>query len=87
MLADDEEDEEGIGNVGHMSDLLVTEALFWRLVCNLRLSPEDVDKWTLGEMRLADAYMTMKKDYKRIYHPYLKWKEKQEQEDGTFGNL
>lgn len=70
MLSDDEDDSSGLGQVGFLSDRMTTEALFWRLVCNLRLSPSDVDSWTLGDMRMADAYMSMQNDYKRIWSPY-----------------
>ena len=80
MLADDKEDSDGIGDVGHLSDQLRTEALFWRLVCNLRLSPKEVDKWTFGEMLLADAYMTVQNDYKRILPVYYDMKKEEEKE-------
>lgn len=91
MLEEDGEDEVGIGHVGDMSDQLETEALFWRLVCNLRLSPSEIDRWTLSEMRLAEAYMKMQNDYKRVYPAFKKYEEKQKKEqgleDGNFGNL
>ena len=69
-----------MGVVGTMSDEMITEALFWRLVCNLRLSLKEVDSWTLGEMRKADAYLTMQNDYKRIWTPYYELKRKEESE-------
>ena len=78
MVEDDEKDSEGLGVVGTLSDEMTTEALFWRLVCNLRLSLKEVDSWTLGEMRKADAYMSMQNDYKRIWSPYYDLKK----EDG-----
>lgn len=74
MLAEDEEDSEGLGVVGTFSDEMTTEALFWRLVCNLRLSLTELDGWTLGEMRKADAYLSMQNDYKRIWSPYYDMK-------------
>jgi hypothetical protein len=81
MLTDDDKsDSEGLGVVGTMSDEMITEALFWRLVCNLRLSLKEVDSWTLGEMRKADAYLTMQNDYKRIWTPYYELKRKEESE-------
>lgn len=80
MTDDDKSDSEGLGVVGTMSDEMITEALFWRLVCNLRLSLKEVDSWTLGEMRKADAYMTMQNDYKRIWTPYYELKRKEESE-------
>ena len=80
MTDDDKSDSEGLGDVGTMSDEMITEALFWRLVCNLRLSLKEVDSWTLGEMRKADAYLTMQNDYKRIWTPYYELKRKEESE-------
>ena len=78
MVEDDEKDSEGLGVVGTLSDEMTTEALFWRLVCNLRLSLKEVDSWTLGEMRKADAYMSMQNDYKRIWSPYYDLKKEDE---------
>ena len=43
MLAKDDADSKGLGLVGTMSDEMLTEALFWRLVCNLRLSPKEIE--------------------------------------------
>lgn len=74
MLADDEEDNIGIGCVGFLSDRLLSESLFWRIVCSLRLSPFEVDKWTLTDMRMAAAYLDMQNDYKRIWNPYFEMK-------------
>lgn len=74
MLADDEEDADGLGVVGFASDTLTTEAVFWKLVVNLHLPPSEVDKWTLEEMRLASAYMDMQADYRRIWSPYFDMK-------------
>ena len=70
MLSKDEKDSKELGLVGTMSEEMLTEALFWRLVCNLRLSPSELDTWPLSDMRMADAYMTMQNDYKRIWTPY-----------------
>lgn len=78
MTDDDKSDSEGLGVVGTMSDEMITEALFWRLVCNLRLSLKEVDSWTLGEMRKADAYLTLQNDYKRIWTTYYELKRKEE---------
>ena len=82
MVEDDEKDSEGLGVVGTLSDEMTTEALFWRLVCNLRLSLKEVDSWTLGEMCKADAYMSMQNDYKRIWSPYNDLK-KEDEAEGT----
>ena len=80
MMADDGSDSKELGVVGTMSDEMITEALFWRLVCNLRLSLKEVDSWTLGEMRKADAYLTMQNDYKRIWPTYYELKRQDESE-------
>lgn len=80
MMEDDGIDSKELGVVGTMSDEMITEALFWRLVCNLRLSLKEVDSWTLGEMRKADDYLTMQNDYKRIWTPYYELKRKEESE-------
>ena len=74
MQSEDAEDSEGLGTVGFLSERLTTEALFWRLVCCLRLSLNEVDAWTLSEMRLAAAYLNMQNDYKRIWTPYYQMK-------------
>ena len=81
MMEDDKSDSDGLGVVGTLSDEMITEALFWRLVCNLRLSLKEVDSWTLGEMRKADAYLSMQNDYKRIWPTYYDQKRKEEAED------
>ena len=65
MLEKDDKTTESLGTIGTFSDRMITEALFWRLVCNLRLSPKEIDTWTIGQMRMADAYMNMQNDYKR----------------------
>lgn len=78
MLEEDEEDSEGLGDVGFMSERLASEALFWRLVCVLRLPISEVDSWTLGEMRLASAFLEMQGDYKRIWTPYFEMKRERE---------
>lgn len=80
MVEDDEKDSEVLGVVGTLSDEMTTEALFWRLVCNLRLSLKEVDSWTLGEMRKADAYMSMQNDYKRIWTTYYNMKHEEEEQ-------
>ena len=80
-MEDDKSDSDGMGVVGTLSDEMITEALFWRLVCNLRLSLKEVDSWTLGEMRKADAYLSMQNDYKRIWPTYYDQKRKEEAED------
>lgn len=85
MLAEDEEDSEGLGNVGFLSDRLSTEAPFWRLVCNLRFSPSELDKWTLEEMRMATAYMDMQNDYKRVWQPYFDMKKEETENESNEG--
>lgn len=80
MMEDDKSDSDGLGVVGTLSDEMITEALFWRLVCNLRLSLKEVDSWTLGEMRMADSYLSMQNDYKRIWSPYYDLKKQDESE-------
>lgn len=80
MNQDDDKDSKELGVVGTLSDEMTTEALFWRLVCNLRLSLKEVDSWTLGEMRKADAYMSMQNDYKRIWPTYYNIKKEEEAE-------
>lgn len=70
MSGEDDDDAEGIGLVGMMSEKLASEAMFWRVVIGARQSLSEVDKWTLGEMRLAIAYMDMQNDYKRVWKPY-----------------
>lgn len=80
MIQDDDKDSKELGVVGTFSDEMTTEALFWRLVCNLRLSLKEVDSWTMGEMRMADAYMSMQNDYKRIWPTYYNIKKEEEAE-------
>ena len=80
MIQDDDKDSKELGVVGTFSDEMTTEALFWRLVCNLRLSLKEVDSWTLGEMRKADAYMSMQNDYKRIWPTYYNIQKEEEAE-------
>ena len=80
MIQDDDKDSKELGVVGTLSDEMTTEALFWRLVCNLRLSLKEVDSWTMGEMRMADAYMSMQNDYKRIWPTYYNIKKEEEAE-------
>ena len=80
MIQDDDKDSKELGVVGTLSDEMTTEALFWRLVCNLRLSLKEVDSWTLGEMLKADAYMSMQNDYKRIWPTYYNIKKEEEAE-------
>jgi hypothetical protein len=74
MLADDEEDAEGLGTVGNLSERLSTESMFWRLVCSLKVGKDEIDGWTLGEMRLASGYLDMQNDYKRIWPSYYELK-------------
>lgn len=92
MLGKDEQDSNDLGRVGFMSEQMKTEAPFWRLVCTLRLSPKELDTWTLNEMRMADSFMAMQMDYKRIwgffYENQRKNQENEEiEDDGSFGNL
>lgn len=67
MLDEDASDAEDLGSVGFMNDTLTTQHPFWRIVCNLHFPPSEVDGWTLGEMRIATAYLDMQGDYKRAW--------------------
>ena len=60
-----------------------------RLVCSLRLSPSEVDRWSLDEMRKAGAFLSMQTDYKRIWTVYydLKKQEAEEAEDAKSGEM
>lgn len=82
MLSEDEDDSEGLGNIGFMSEKLKSEALFWRIVCGMHLSLQEVDSWTLDEMRCASSWMEMQNDHKRIWTPYYDMKK----EKGEFGD-
>lgn len=81
MTEDDKIDSQGLGEIGTLSDEMTTEALFWRLVCNLRLSLKEVDSWTLDEMRKAGAFLSMQNDYKRAISAYSDVKKDENQED------
>ena len=74
MLSDDEDDSDGIGEVGFLSETLSTEYIFWRIVCSIGFPIREVETWTLGEMRLAISFQTMQNDYKRIWQPYFEMK-------------
>lgn len=87
MVAEDDADLEGLGKIGEISDKMTTEALFWRLVCNLRLSLKELDSWTLGEMRMADAYMKMQNNYKRIMPVYYRMQGKDGEEVTDNGDV
>lgn len=41
--------------------------MFWNLVVNLRISPNNLEEWTLGEMRSVSAIMEMRQDYKKAW--------------------
>lgn len=78
MLDTDEEDSEGLGDVGSLSERMASEAPFWKLVCCLRLPIREVDSWTLGEMRMASAFLEMQGDYRRVWSPYYEMKRERE---------
>ena len=44
--------------------------MFWNLVVNLRLSPSELDTWTLDEMRKATALLDMRQDYKSAWNAF-----------------
>lgn len=81
MVEGDAKDSEGLGVVGTLSDEMTAEAPFWRLVCNLRLSPKEVDSWSMNEMRKAGAYLSMQNDYRRAISAYCDVKKDTSQED------
>lgn len=83
MMEEDDSDSEGLGTVGNMSERMASESIFWRLVVSLRLPIREVENWTLGEMRMATAYLDMQGDYKRIWSSYydIKREQKDMQED------
>ena len=67
MLQDDARDEDELGEIGHFSEKIAGEAMFWRLVCTIHMPPAELDRWTLGEMRSANAFLNMQQDYKRAW--------------------
>ena len=87
MTEDDKTDSDGLGEIGTLSDEMTAEAPFWRLVCNLRLSLKELDSWTLGEMRMADAYMKMQNNYKRIMPVYYRMQGKDGEEVTDNGDV
>lgn len=67
MLSSRQNDIRCIGNIGKLSEEIEDEYIFWNIVVKLRLSPSEVDKWTLDEMRKANAVMDMQQDYKSAF--------------------
>jgi hypothetical protein len=57
-----------------MSDGLRSEYQFWRIVRDLKLSPESVDRWTLHDIRRANAFLDMSQDYKSAWHAFYEVK-------------
>lgn len=87
MNNSDDEDSDELGRIGYMSDEMTTEAPFWRLVCSLRLSPSEIDRWTLDEMRKACAFLTMQNDYKRIWSVFYNRKTQDAENEAERGEL
>ena len=73
MLSSRQSDLNRMGEIGHLSKEVDDEFLFWNLVVTLRMSPSEVDTWTLDEMRKATALLNMRQDYKSaidtLYEP------------------
>lgn len=67
ILNSRERDFEKVGEIGHLSQRLEEEFMFWNLVVNLRISPNNLEEWTLGEMRSVSAIMEMRQDYKKAW--------------------
>lgn len=70
MLASREKDFVDLGIIGHLSQAVEDEYMFWNLVIALRLSPSEIDTWTLDEMRKATALLEMKQDYKSAWNAF-----------------
>ena len=63
-----------VGTIGRLSQRIEDEFLFWQLVVSLRLPPDELDKWTLGDMRSAAAVMDMRNDYSLAYQKMMETK-------------
>lgn len=70
MLATRQKDFSELGVIGHLSQDVDDEYIFWNLVVGLRLSPSEVDTWTLEEMRKATALLDMRQDYKSAWNAF-----------------
>ncbi|SHL42471.1 hypothetical protein SAMN05720470_10847 [Fibrobacter sp. UWOV1] len=70
MLTSRQNDFNDLGLIGHLSQAVEDEYIFWNLVVNLRLSPSELDTWTLDEMRKATALLDMRQDYKSAWNAF-----------------
>lgn len=70
MLTSRQKDLDAIGSIGHLSQAVEEEYIFWNIVVSLRLPPSEVDKWTLDEMRKATAVMDMRQDIKAAWNAF-----------------
>lgn len=70
MLSSRQNDFNVLGIIGHLSQAVEDEYMFWNLVVNLRLSPSELDTWTLDEMRKATALLDMRQDYKSAWNAF-----------------
>ena len=70
MLSSRQKDFNDLGIIGHLSQAVEDEYMFWNLVVNLRLSPSELDTWTLDEMRKATALLDMRQDYKSAWNAF-----------------
>lgn len=70
MLTSRQKDFNDLGIIGHLSQAVEDEYMFWNLVVNLRLSPSELDTWTLDEMRKATALLDMRQDYKSAWNAF-----------------
>ncbi len=70
MLTSRQKDFNDLGIIGHLSQAVEDEYMFWNLVVNLRLSPSEIDTWTLDEMRKATALLDMRQDYKSAWNAF-----------------
>jgi hypothetical protein len=70
MLSSRQKDFNDLGIIGHLSQAVEDEYMFWNLVVNLRLSPSEIETWTLDEMRKATALLDMRQDYKSAWNAF-----------------
>lgn len=70
MLTTRQRDFNNLGMIGHLSDSVEDEYMFWNIVVNLKMSPSEVDNWTLEEMRKATAIMDMRQDFKSAWNAF-----------------
>lgn len=71
MLEDRKTDMAGLGNIGQLSQAIEDEYIFWNIVVSLRLSPSEVDTWTLEEIKKVSAVLDMQQDYKSAWKKYF----------------